>query len=208
VSLPSLVELLAVGPGVVQVAEQAERLEPRGVRRPSGGDQLVDAHLEVEGELVVHLALGAARVARVQAERAADAGDARHGSARPQAVSRTLNTAVAYSRHTELSRRSCVRRPGELVVLAPAVVLREPPLALHVPALLEPVERLVERRIVHDEGAVGALPDPSGDGVAVHRLPGQRLEHQHVERAVEEIDRRLRHGRSTDLFHTPGRWTW
>src|SRR6185312_12543801 len=41
--------------------------------------------------------------------------------------------------------------------------------------------------VVHLERAAGSLPEPVGDGVPVHRLPGERLEHEYVERAVDEI---------------------
>jgi hypothetical protein len=77
---------------------------------------------------------------------------------------------------------------GELVELRAAVVLREPPVALDEPALLEPVQRGVERAFLDAERVVGGLGDPAADGVAVARALRERLEHEHVERALEQVE--------------------
>ena len=77
---------------------------------------------------------------------------------------------------------------GELVVLGFAVVLGEPPLGLDPPALLEPVEGDVERPVLDGDGPVARVLDPPGDGVAVARSPGQRLEDEDVERALKQIE--------------------
>jgi len=51
----------------------------------------------------------------------------------------------------------------------------------------EAVESLVEGGVFDGQDVVGALTDPAGDGVAMHRFPGQRFEDQDVERSLEEV---------------------
>ena len=75
----------------------------------------------------------------------------------------------------------------QVVVLGLPVVLRDSPLAADRTLILEPVQRLVERGIIDIEGAAGEFAQPVGDEVAVHRLPSERLEHQDVQGAVEEV---------------------
>lgn len=81
---------------------------------------------------------------------------------------------------------------GELVVLGSPVVFGEPPLGLDEAFAFESVECLVERGVFDGEDVVGALADPSGDGVAVHGVPGEGLEDQDVEGALEQVHRRMR----------------
>jgi hypothetical protein len=85
--------------------------------------------------------------------------------------------------------------PGlrEAVELHAPLGLREPPLGLDPAVPLQPVERRVERPLLDAED-VGAHPlDPPGDGVPVSGPPGERLEDQRVEGAVEQLGR-LGHG--------------
>src|SRR5687767_4701941 len=70
---------------------------------------------------------------------------------------------------------------GEPVVARPAIVFRDAPLTLDRTLLLEPVERLVERSIIDVERVLRPLAQPNRDGIAVHGLPGETLEHEHVE---------------------------
>jgi hypothetical protein len=51
----------------------------------------------------------------------------------------------------------------------------------------------VERTFAHLQDVVGELLDPAGDGVSVGGSPGQGLEDEQVERALEEVERRARH---------------
>src|SRR4051794_7685057 len=46
----------------------------------------------------------------------------------------------------------------------------------------------VEGAFLDPEVVVGGVADPSCDGVAVHRTPGEGLEDQEVERSLEEIE--------------------
>ena len=50
------------------------------------------------------------------------------------------------------------------------------------------MERLVERRILDLDDAVGALPDPARDGITMHLTPDQRAQDEHVECALEQIE--------------------
>src|SRR5581483_5755045 len=86
---------------------------------------------------------------------------------------------------------------GERVVLRAAVVLGQAPLGVDRTGVLEPIQRLVERRVDDAEIAAGALVDPLADGEPVHRLPGERAEDEQVERAVEEVLRLDAHSSST-----------
>src|ERR1043166_1905436 len=78
---------------------------------------------------------------------------------------------------------------GQPVVLRPAVVLREAPLGGEPAAALQPVEGGVERAFFDQELLAAPLPDPGGDGIAVARAPGERLEDQEVEGALEKVER-------------------
>src|ERR1043165_4243838 len=85
-------------------------------------------------------------------------------------------------------RQLCAPRARELIELGFAVVLGESPLGLDPLPLLHPVERGVESALFYREGPFGGLPDPLSDGVAVAGTPGEGLEDEHIERALEEIE--------------------
>src|SRR5690348_2091786 len=85
-----------------------------------------------------------------------------------------------------------------MVVLRFAVVLREAPLTCDQPSTLEAMERLIERGIGDAEHAVAPLLHELRDAIAVHRLPGQRLQDENVHRSLEQIER-LRHAVSTHI---------
>ena len=92
-------------------------------------------------------------------------------------------------------RRHCASSSLELppagarqrVVARAAVVLGDLPLGSNQALALEPVERGIERALPELQHALGPLLDPLGDAPAVHRLELQRLEHEHVERALQDI---------------------
>ena len=48
------------------------------------------------------------------------------------------------------------------------------------------VERVIERAVVDVERAAGVVLEPGRDLEPVHGAPGERLEHEHVERAFDE----------------------
>jgi hypothetical protein len=58
---------------------------------------------------------------------------------------------------------------------------------------LETAEGLVERCALNGDGTVGARFHKLSDGIAVHRFPRESAQHQEVQRAVEQIERRARH---------------
>src|SRR5579884_1913036 len=64
---------------------------------------------------------------------------------------------------------------GELVELGPAPRFAEAPPGAHELSLLEPVERLIERRAFDRDGTIGTVANELGDRIAVHRLPRQRI---------------------------------
>src|ERR1043165_4835419 len=55
------------------------------------------------------------------------------------------------------------------------------------------MERLVERRVFDIDHAIGLLANPARHGIAVHRTPGERAQHEHVERALQKVERFIRH---------------
>src|SRR5215216_2062490 len=71
---------------------------------------------------------------------------------------------------------------GEPVVARLAVVLGDAPARAHELALLEAVERLVQRAVVDGEPAAGGAFEPARDAEAVHLVPAEGLEDQEVER--------------------------
>src|SRR5438105_3456716 len=70
-----------------------------------------------------------------------------------------------------------------------AVVLGDTPGRLDASGALEPVQCFVERCVLDLDDAIGALPDPTRDGVAMHLAPKEGPEDEHVERALEQIER-------------------
>ena len=82
---------------------------------------------------------------------------------------------------------------GELVEARALALVGEPPLALDEAALLEAVQGDVERSVRDVERAGRAVADDARDAVAVARPPRERLEHEHVERALENVDLGGRH---------------
>ncbi len=101
----------------------------------------------------------------------------------------TLNTASAYVRPARrLGAELRAASRGELVVLRLAVVLGESPLGLH-PARGPRVG--AARRRARGPRRSASRPtsrESSRDGVAVSWPEDERLEHQHVERALEECE--------------------
>ena len=79
------------------------------------------------------------------------------------------------------------------VVPPAAIVLGDFPFGSNQALAFEPVERGIERALTQLQHALGPLLDAFGHAPPVHRLELQRLENQHVERALEEIASVLRH---------------
>ncbi len=96
-----------------------------------------------------------------------------------------LRPPVLLARQLSLAGR---RQP---VVLGPLVRLADVPLGLEPSALLEAVERGVERTGFDLEQAVGLRADRLADAVAVLRAPLQGPEDEHVEGALEELQARF-----------------
>src|ERR1041384_7444807 len=74
----------------------------------------------------------------------------------------------------------------QAIELGAAVVLREPPLRFDPAPPLEPVQGGIERPFFNQKGGVGALPDPGCNVVAMGRPPGEGLEDQEIEGALQE----------------------
>src|SRR5690606_40352438 len=68
----------------------------------------------------------------------------------------------------------------------PPIVLRNPPVRLHQPALLQAVEGLIQSRVADLQRPGGAPFQPAGDLEAMHRPPRERLQHQDVKRAFDQ----------------------
>src|SRR6185437_16620950 len=74
-------------------------------------------------------------------------------------------------------------RSRDAIVPRPLIVLRHPPLGGDEIALLEAVERLIERAVADVERAARTGLDPARDLEAVHRCPAEGFEDEVVERA-------------------------
>src|SRR3954451_3521366 len=70
---------------------------------------------------------------------------------------------------------------GELVELGASIVLGDAPVAVDQPALLESVQREIQRAILDDQRVAGSLLDPSRDTVTVLRSPREHAKHEEVE---------------------------
>jgi len=77
--------------------------------------------------------------------------------------------------------------PRQAVELGVATGLRRPPLGPKPAAVLEPVQRGVQRALLHLEGVFGDLLQTLPDGVAVERSERNDLQQQQVERALKKI---------------------
>src|SRR5215204_6827274 len=75
----------------------------------------------------------------------------------------------------------------ELVEARLAAELRHPPLRVDPPLPLHAVERRVERALLHLDGVGAGIAQPSGDGVAVARSPGEGAQNEGVERSVQAV---------------------
>src|SRR4051812_23675894 len=80
--------------------------------------------------------------------------------------------------------------PGasQRVVLRAALLLGDAPLRADPPLMLEPLQRRIQGPLLHQQDVVGELPDARGDRPPVHRLEGQRLENEQIQRALDEVD--------------------
>src|SRR5438067_1287564 len=78
-------------------------------------------------------------------------------------------------------------------------VLGLPPFAVHPAGAFQPLQRHQQRAGIHLEHAAGHLLDAARDAEAVHWLEAERLQNEHVERALDDV-RRLVHGASVVGF--------
>src|SRR5258708_37672091 len=91
------------------------------------------------------------------------------------------------------------------VILRAPVVFRVPPFALEPAGPLQPAECRKQRSRIHLEDALADLLDAHGYPIAVHGFQFQRFQDQHVQRALDETARLVRHkARSSRLSR--GRW--
>src|SRR5262252_9443547 len=89
----------------------------------------------------------------------------------------------------ELSPTSASQR----VVAGTSVVLGDFPLRLDKALTFESVQGRIERALSELQDALGPLLDAFGNPPSVHRFELQRLEHQHIERALQQIASFSRH---------------
>ena len=74
---------------------------------------------------------------------------------------------------------------SEPVELRATIVLGEPPLRLDPSALIETMQRRIQRPFADDEHFAGELLNPPRDRVPVRRPPRERLEHEQIERSLQ-----------------------
>ena len=76
---------------------------------------------------------------------------------------------------------------GQAIKLGAAIVFGSSPFGFEEATKLEAMECWIERAFFYFEELLGGLVNPLGDGVAVLRAPDERLEDEHLERALDEI---------------------
>src|SRR5277367_1528393 len=72
----------------------------------------------------------------------------------------------------------------QLVETRPPIILRQSPLTLDPPALLDAVQRRIQRALFHLEHLFCELPNALPHAIPVHRPQRKSLQHQHVQRAL------------------------
>src|SRR5262245_292204 len=91
-------------------------------------------------------------------------------------------------------------RARERIELRAARVLGVAPLGVAPAGPFQPLQRDEQRAGIHAEHAARDLLDTARDAEAVHRLEAQRLENQHVERALDDVGGRVVHARTLRSF--------
>ena len=182
---------------VVQISEFADGLRARGVAAMRRARRAVDAHVEVKAELFVDVVADLPRRCATEVERGAFGGRSR----RLQHLEHRFGVSAPGG---FFGLELAAAGGGERVVARAPVVLGQSPLGGDEAGALEAMECFVEGRVFDFEDAVGALVDPSRDGVAVHRAPGERSEHEDVERALEQVHRLCGHS-SVSPYQVRGR---
>src|SRR5919109_5465613 len=80
---------------------------------------------------------------------------------------------------------------GDAVVARAAVVLARPPFRANPAAAQHRLEGGVDRALIDVEDVARDLAQPEREAPAVHRLDGQQLEGEHLERATEPFRARV-----------------
>src|SRR5687768_12487000 len=78
-------------------------------------------------------------------------------------------------------------RCGDFVIAGLAVVLGSAPERRDEALVLEPVQGRIERPLLHLQHRIAAFLNELGNGVAVRGAKHERLEDEHVERALHQI---------------------
>src|ERR1700759_2442435 len=86
-------------------------------------------------------------------------------------------------------REAAAAGSGEAVVLGLAVVLARAPVGGEPAAVLQAMERGIERALLDFEHVFGGTLNDFGDGVAMCIAGGERAQDHHVERAFEHVAR-------------------
>src|ERR1039458_3616251 len=86
--------------------------------------------------------------------------------------------------------------PGEAVEPGAAIVVRLSPLGVEHAFALEPLKRQEQRSGIDPKDTARMLLDAARNPEAMHRLQAQRLEDEHVQRALDDIGRYVGHVRS------------
>jgi hypothetical protein len=193
--------------GAADLFAHSHRMSPGracGARRLCGGSA---ARLEISGrlgkekaDLLVYVGVGGARIqqrAGPARDRPPQAQKHRHvpsfalraterkpPSALRVQQARDRRGAARPVRRLDLELPAALAR--QLVVPRAPRVLRLTPLGVEPAGALEPLQRREERPRVHLEHPARHLLDPPRDAEAVHRLEADRLEDEHVERALDD----------------------
>src|SRR5687767_9903874 len=124
---------------------------------------------------------------------AASVWERRAPCARRRPQSRSRGTQHDFDRGGEatpalrlVAQRAPARARESIVARAP-VVRRFAPLALDQPAVLQPLQRRVERALIHLELAPRDLLDPLADAPAVQGRERQRLQDEKIDGAAKDF---------------------
>jgi hypothetical protein len=81
----------------------------------------------------------------------------------------------------------------QFVEASPPIIRRQAPLARNPSIQFEPLQRRIERALLHPQQIVGQLLDQLRDRVSVQMAAHQYLEYQHVERTRQQVALFFRH---------------
>jgi hypothetical protein len=90
--------------------------------------------------------------------------------------------------HCASPEASCLPGTRQRIEACFAVVVGGSPFGVDPAARFEPLQRRIERAVIHEQHVLRLLLDVAGDRLAVARSPDEGFQDQQVERALQERD--------------------